>query len=303
MSPSVELCLPDPLLWEPARRRAQPHLLVADHAIHAGLLLVQLRAGPADLLAGLFQPLRQQLHLLLQLPHLPLGLQPVLSLACSCWALLSAGRSAWEGAGPGSTGDSLRPLTQDGTWEGGGGTVVARLWPRVCPQPQSGLQALPEDGCCWKQKALSGWVASPSGVSRSVPASSVVPWLCPRSPETERLGMVAWPLSEGPRCRAPRRDSSPTACVWTHAAASAPPSRVATFALRSACFCGSRRERPFRGSPGPGGVSILVRPTPWWDTWEGLWGGAAGLASSTLLSLGRQQAQNLHLWASMPSRG
>lgn len=43
----------------------RPHLLVADHAVNTGLLLVQLCAGPADLLAGSVQPPCQQLHLLL----------------------------------------------------------------------------------------------------------------------------------------------------------------------------------------------------------------------------------------------
>lgn len=43
----------------------KPHLLMTDHAVDSGLLLVQLCAGPADLLASPIQPPCQKLHLLL----------------------------------------------------------------------------------------------------------------------------------------------------------------------------------------------------------------------------------------------
>lgn len=52
---------------------------MTDHAVDARLLLVQLCAGPADLLASPIQPPCQQLHLLLQLLHLPLSCRPTLT--------------------------------------------------------------------------------------------------------------------------------------------------------------------------------------------------------------------------------
>lgn len=154
-----------------------------------------------------------------------------------------------------------RPLTQDGTSEGGwGGTVTARLWASVFVlSHRVGLQALPEDGC-WKQKALSGWeVASPSGVAGQSQPPLWFPWLCPRSPGDRDWGMVVWPLREGLRRRAPRRDSSPTACVDSRCCFSSP-SRVATFVLRSLVSVAAARERPFRGSPGPGGGFMPSAP-------------------------------------------
>lgn len=108
VSPSVEFCLPRTLCCGSpgAGGGLQPHLLVADHAIHAGLLLVQLRCWPSGSAGWLpsSRP-RQQLHLLLQLPHLPLGLQPVPSPCLQLLGFALRGRSACgKGQGPGALG-------------------------------------------------------------------------------------------------------------------------------------------------------------------------------------------------------
>lgn len=71
------------------------NLLMMDHAVDAGLLLVQLCAGPADLLARPIQPPCQQLHLLLQLLHLPLSRSPTLTFLLQ---LLGLGLCRIEGA-------------------------------------------------------------------------------------------------------------------------------------------------------------------------------------------------------------
>lgn len=190
--------------------------------LSAGLLLVSsVLAQRICWLAPSSRP-RQQLHLLLQLPHLPLGLQPLLSLCLQLLGFaLCRKERVWEGAGPGALGT---PCTaSDPGWDlgRGWGYCLARLWASVFVlSHRVGLQAYPEDGC-WKQKALSGWeVASPGGVVES--ASSVVPaWLAPEARETETGGWWSGHWLEL-RCRAPS-GTPHTACVSSRCCFSSPP--------------------------------------------------------------------------------
>lgn len=116
------------------------------------------------------------------------------------------------------------------------------------PRPRVGAaNRRPSLGGRWHHPAV--WPVSPSLLCGSLS-------FAPEARETETGGWWSGRRAQGSRRQAPRRDSSPMACVDSRCCFSSP-SRLATFILRSLVSVAATRERPFRGSfrgsPGPGG--------------------------------------------------